>query len=125
MLPVAKWIEEELAKMDGIEKFSRAGSIRRIREMIKDLDFVIACENVHQVKKQLLSLPNMKRVTNHGDTKISCIFSFEWMDVPVDFRLVPPACFATALHHFTGSKEHHVRMRKWRKNATKRLVNTG
>jgi DNA polymerase (family 10) len=111
MLPIANAIEAALTNIEGIETFSRAGSLRRMRETIKDLDFIISTSQPEKVKEQLLQLPNQKEVIAAGNTKVSLTFEYNY-DISVDFRLVAPNEYATALHHFTGSKEHNVRMRQ-------------
>lgn len=111
MLPIAEGIEAALAKMDGIEKYSRAGSIRRMRETVKDLDFIISTNHPERVKVQLLGLPNQKERIAVGPTKVSLTFDYSY-DISVDFRIVKPEEYVTALHHFTGSKDHNVRMRQ-------------
>ncbi|WP_062355292.1 DNA polymerase/3'-5' exonuclease PolX [Bacillus kwashiorkori] len=124
MIPIVEWIEDKLTNIPEINEFSRAGSIRRVKEMVKDLDFVIATENPEIVREQLLQLPNIKEKTNQGDTKVSIVFSFDH-DVSVDFRLVQLNEFATTLHHFTGSKEHNVRMRQIAKERHEKISEYG
>jgi DNA polymerase (family 10) len=97
--------------MKDIVQFSRAGSLRRARETIKDLDFIISTTNPSSIREQLLSLEGVKEVIASGDTKVSLQIEYEY-EVSVDFRLVEPKAFATTLHHFTGSKEHNVKMRQ-------------
>lgn len=111
MLPIAEAIEAALAKMPEIEKYSRAGSLRRMRETVKDLDFIISTSQPEKVKEQLLTLPNQKETIAAGNTKVSLTFEYTY-DVSVDFRIVKPEEYVTALHHFTGSKDHNVRMRQ-------------
>lgn len=124
MLPIAEQIEEKLSSMEEIHRFSRAGSLRRMRETIKDLDFIIATENPAIVKQQLLELPNIKEIVGAGDTKVSVVFVFDY-DVSVDFRLVKPEEFTTTLHHFTGSKDHNVRMRQLAKERGEKISEYG
>jgi len=124
VLPIARYIEEELAKMPGATSFSRAGSLRRVNETVKDLDFIIATTNRNEVRQAIMNMKNIKTVTNQGETKISCIFSFD-IDIPVDFRIVEPEEFATCLHHFTGSKEHNVRMRQMAKERNEKISEYG
>lgn len=119
MLRVAFSIEGELEKIEAIERFSRAGSIRRMRETIKDLDFIIATNSPADVKDKLLTLPGIKEVIGAGNTKVSVVLELEF-DVSIDFRLVKPKEFATTLHHFTGSKDHNVRMRQLAKERGKK-----
>ncbi|MCQ6273463.1 DNA polymerase/3'-5' exonuclease PolX [Bacillus sp. V3B] len=124
MLPIAENIEAILAKLEYAIQFSRAGSLRRMRETIKDLDFIIATENPLMVKEQLLKIPNIKDVIAAGDTKVSIVLDLEY-EVSVDFRLVKPKEFATTLHHFTGSKEHNVRMRQLAKARGEKISEYG
>lgn len=124
MLPVAEQIEEHLKKMTGIVKYSRAGSLRRQRETIKDLDFIIAISDAGAVKKQLEALPKVKEIIAAGDTKVSLTFELDY-DVNIDFRLVQPEEFTTALHHFTGSKDHNVRMRQLAKEKGEKISEYG
>jgi DNA polymerase (family X) len=124
MLPVAEQIEDLLSKMEEIHQFSRAGSLRRMRETIKDLDFIIATEQPETVKQQLLELPNIKEVIGAGDTKVSVVFALDY-DVSADFRLVKPVEFTTTLHHFTGSKDHNVRMRQLAKERGEKISEYG
>ncbi|EIJ79203.1 hypothetical protein PB1_16639 [Bacillus methanolicus PB1] len=124
ILPIAESIEKELKNFPEIEKFSRAGSLRRMRETVKDLDFIIATNEPVFVKEKLLKLPNIKETIAGGDTKVSLILDYNY-EVSVDFRLVKPAQFATALHHFTGSKEHNVRMRQLAKERGEKISEYG
>ncbi|MBO8170299.1 MAG: DNA polymerase/3'-5' exonuclease PolX [Bacillaceae bacterium] len=111
MLPVAEEIEDQLRKCRHIRRFSRAGSLRRFRETAKDLDFIVATDHPEQVADDLVHLPQVRNVINKGATKVSVEMDYQW-PVAVDFRLVRDDEFASALHHFTGSKEHNVQMRQ-------------
>ncbi|GKU81516.1 DNA polymerase/3'-5' exonuclease PolX [Niallia sp. NCCP-28] len=124
MLSVANKIEEQLLQIEEISQFSRAGSLRRIRETIKDLDFIIATENIQAVKEKLINLAAIKEIIGAGNTKVSIILELEY-DVSVDFRLVTEAEFATTLHHFTGSKEHNVKMRQLAKERGEKISEYG
>lgn len=124
MLPIASQIEESLSGMDFVQQFSRAGSIRRVRETVKDLDFIIATTEPLKVKEQLLGLEKIKEVIAAGDTKVSVILEYSY-DVSVDFRLVKPEEFATTLHHFTGSKDHNVKMRQLAKERGEKISEYG
>lgn len=124
MLPIAEQIEHELSNMEFVERFSRAGSLRRVRETVKDLDFIIATNEPVKVKEQLLQLEEIKETIAAGDTKVSVVLRFSY-DVSVDFRLVKPQEFATTLHHFTGSKDHNVRMRQLAKERGEKISEYG
>ncbi len=125
MLPIAEAIEAALSNMNGIERFSRAGSLRRMRETIKDLDFIIAANEPELVKNQLLELSGIKETIAAGDTKVSLTFEFSGYDISVDFRIVTPEQYASALHHFTGSKDHNVKMRQLAKERGEKISEYG
>jgi DNA polymerase (family X) len=124
MLPIAERIEAKLSELPEIHQFSRAGSLRRVRETVKDLDFIISSEQPEKVKQFLLELPNIKETIGAGDTKVSLVFEFDY-DVSVDFRIVKPEEFITTLHHFTGSKDHNVRMRQLAKERGEKISEYG
>ncbi|QSS99173.1 DNA polymerase/3'-5' exonuclease PolX [Pontibacillus sp. ALD_SL1] len=124
MLPLAKKIEGYLDEMTSIEQYSRAGSLRRMKETIKDLDFIIATNDYAAVRDQLLEIENVKEIIAKGDTKVSLLLA-EGYDIAVDFRLVAPEEFATTLHHFTGSKDHNVAMRQLAKDQGEKISEYG
>ncbi|MFE3972894.1 MULTISPECIES: DNA polymerase/3'-5' exonuclease PolX [unclassified Peribacillus] len=124
MRPIADVIETALANMEGIIRSSRAGSIRRMRETIKDLDFIISTDHPDEVKNQLLALTGIKQVIAAGDTKVSVVLDYEY-DISVDFRIVKDKEFITTLHHFTGSKDHNVRMRQLAKDRGEKISEYG
>ncbi|MGP9042629.1 DNA polymerase/3'-5' exonuclease PolX [Cytobacillus kochii] len=124
MLPIAEKIEGFLSSFIDIDRFSRAGSIRRMRETIKDLDFIISTTVPASVKEQLLQIGEIKEVIAAGETKVSVVLA-EKYDVSVDFRIVTPEEFASTLHHFTGSKDHNVRMRQLAKERGEKISEYG
>lgn len=124
MLPIAQEIEAYLEQCTNIESYSRAGSLRRMRETIKDLDFIISTNEPEKVRDQLLKIPNVSNIIASGDTKVSVQLTFDY-EVSVDFRLVKPEEFATTLHHFTGSKDHNVRMRQLAKDRGEKISEYG
>ncbi|SFC56482.1 DNA polymerase (family 10) [Bacillus sp. OV322] len=124
MMPIAGDIEAALENMDHIIRFSRAGSLRRMRETIKDLDFIISSDKPDEIKEQLLALSGIKQVIAAGETKVSVVLDYEY-DVSVDFRIVKDNEFITTLHHFTGSKDHNVRMRQLAKERGEKISEYG
>ncbi|WP_226673303.1 DNA polymerase/3'-5' exonuclease PolX [Rossellomorea aquimaris] len=124
MMGIAEEIEGYLSEIESIHTYSRAGSLRRMRETIKDLDFILSTEHPHKVKEELLKLPNIVETIAAGDTKVSLTLSYQW-DVSIDFRIVKPEEFATTLHHFTGSKDHNVRMRQLAKERGEKISEYG
>ncbi|WP_201716632.1 DNA polymerase/3'-5' exonuclease PolX [Rossellomorea arthrocnemi] len=124
MMGIAQEIEGFLSGINSIHTYSRAGSLRRMRETIKDLDFILSTESPHKVKEELLKMPNIVEIIAAGDTKVSLTLSYYW-DVSIDFRIVKPEEFATTLHHFTGSKDHNVRMRQLAKERGEKISEYG
>ncbi|GAK09730.1 DNA polymerase/3'-5' exonuclease PolX [Geomicrobium sp. JCM 19038] len=124
MLDVADQVEEELCSFTGITRFERAGSLRRVKETIRDADYVISTTEPDVVREQLRSLRDTFEVIADGDTKVSLTLEKEYR-VNVDFRLVNDEEFATALHHFTGSKDHHLLMRKRAKDLGQKINEYG
>ncbi|WP_230499490.1 DNA polymerase/3'-5' exonuclease PolX [Sutcliffiella rhizosphaerae] len=124
MTLIAEKVELFLDSMEGIEEYSRAGSLRRYRETIKDLDFIIATLEPGKVREQLVNMDKVSEIVANGDTKVSIILNYDY-DVSVDFRLVEPLSFPTTLHHFTGSKDHNVRMRQLAKERGEKISEYG
>lgn len=123
-LPLAEEIEMYLHSMKEIDAFSRAGSLRRIRETVKDIDYIIATNHRKQVADQLVAMENVISVIAKGDTKVSVIMK-DTYDINVDFRMVDEKEFATTLHHFTGSKEHNIVMRQRAKQRGEKINEYG
>ena len=105
----AEAVQEALRQHPGVIRVSIAGSLRRSKEVIKDIDLLVSSSDPASVMDYFVSLEGIVRVTNHGETKSSVIFEG---GLQCDLRVVPDAQFASALHHFTGSKEHNVMMRQ-------------
>jgi len=124
MLHVARKIEHFLAKIPQIQRFDVAGSVRRLEETVKDIDFIISTNSPDEVKTELLKMDGIKEVIASGDTKVSFVIEARY-EVQVDFRLVNEEQYATTLHHFTGSKEHNVLMRQIAKQRDEKINEYG
>ncbi|MHA6252079.1 DNA polymerase/3'-5' exonuclease PolX [Oceanobacillus sp. CAU 1775] len=124
MLPIAEKIIAYLDTIKAVKQYSQAGSLRRMQETIKDLDYIIASDEPTIVKEELLKYPTIKEVIAKGDTKVSVTIE-EVFDINVDFRIVKPEEFATTLHHFTGSKDHNVAMRQLAKSRGEKINEYG
>ncbi len=121
---IVREIDDLLSSIYEIKQFSVAGSFRRVNEMSKDLDFVISTENREIVKEKILKDLVIQEIVADGDTKVSVILDID-DPINVDFRLVSQEEYVTALHHFTGSKDHNVRMRQLAKEQDKKISEYG
>jgi DNA polymerase (family 10) len=97
-----------LRERTGVGEMSVAGSVRRYRETIGDIDLLVASEDAAPIMAAFTSAPSVERILAHGDTKSSVIVA---RGLQIDLRVVPPASWGAALLYFTGSKEHNVRLR--------------
>ncbi|PIQ92666.1 MAG: DNA polymerase III [Parcubacteria group bacterium CG11_big_fil_rev_8_21_14_0_20_39_14] len=112
ILPQVREIVEGLKTMKEIDKISPAGSVRRMKETIGDIDILITLKNktnADKIMNYFTSLPGIVKVWGKGSTK-SSIRIRQGFDV--DLRVVPKESFGSALQYFTGSKEHNIATRK-------------
>ena len=98
-----------LDQVPGVTRTSIAGSLRRMRETVGDLDVLAAAKQPARVIERFRTSPFAGRVLAAGGTKASVITP---QGVQVDLRVVAPESFGAALQYFTGSKEHNVRLRE-------------
>jgi DNA polymerase (family 10) len=106
---VAEPILEELRALPQVERAEAAGSLRRLKETVGDLDFIVASSDPEPIMDWFVAQEDVQEVSAHGATKSSVRFG---TGLQADLRVVPAEQFAFALHHFTGSKEHNVAMRQ-------------
>ena len=100
---------EELRELDEVERVAYAGSARRGKETVGDLDLLVASGEPEPTMEWFRSMPEVQEVVASGPTKTSVI----WRDgIQVDLRVVPLESFGAAMQYFTGSKEHNVRLRE-------------
>jgi len=108
-LPAAQALLTHLRECPSVNQAEIAGSLRRGKEIVKDLDLIASSNKPKEVMKVFISAPNVEKVIAHGETKSSVILSG---GIPCDLRVVPPEVWPTALAHFTGSKEHNIALRQ-------------
>ncbi len=109
VLPLASDIVEYLRKNAPVKKISVAGSLRRMKDTVRDIDILITSSNPHDVMKTFVHLPGVKEVLMQGPTKSSIITR---EGIQVDLRVVEEESFGAALAYFTGSKEHNIHLRE-------------
>lgn len=107
-LPLAESIKEEVEKIKGTEGTIIAGSIRRMRETIKDIDILTISDDTEITVKEFTKLPFVKEVLASGSTKGSVITN---EGIQVDLRVVGPKSYGGALQYFSGSQAHNVKLR--------------
>jgi DNA polymerase (family X) len=101
-------IREHLAGCPGVEKLEAAGSYRRGRDTVGDLDFLAVAEDPKRLMDHFAALPGLERVLLRGETKMSVRLG---SGLQVDLRVVPAGSFGAALQYFTGSKAHNIVLR--------------
>ncbi len=107
--PVAEEIMESLRKGSPINELTVAGSLRRWKETVKDIDILATSEDPKRVMSVFVHLTQVKEVLMKGPTKSSVITN---EGIQVDLRVVSGDSFGAALAYFTGSKEHNIRLRE-------------
>jgi DNA polymerase (family 10) len=102
--PLLAWLRASPAAT----RVELAGSARRLRETVADLDVVAASADPAALSARLVAYPHVAEPLARGDTKTTVRLAG---GLQVDLRVVPPEDFATLLHHLTGAKAHHVKLR--------------
>ncbi len=102
---VVAWLR---AGVPGIDRIEPAGSLRRRKETIGDLDILVTCATPEPVMARFVDYPDVLSVVGRGETKTSVRLR---SGLQVDVRVVPADTFGAALHYFTGSKTHNIAIR--------------
>lgn len=124
-LPIAEKLVDDLRQVPGVTRAEYAGSLRRGRETIGDLDFLVSADDPEAVRERFVNEPAVTQVLARGETKCSVRLSLFNVAIQADLRLVSEAAYGAALMYFTGSKEHNVRMREIAIKQGKRLNEYG
>lgn len=107
-LPVAVEIINKLKSLPEVDRINYAGSLRRMKETVRDIDILVTSTKPKRIMDLFISLPRLKEVLAHGDTKSSVLLRD---GIQVDLRVVEPDSYGAALLYFTGSKQHNIRLR--------------
>jgi DNA polymerase (family 10) len=102
-------LSAEFSALPGIEKVETAGSLRRGKETIGDLDLLVTGPNATAALQRIVKHPKSQEVLGQGENKASVTFGVERLQV--DVRALPHESFGAAMQYFTGSKEHNVMLR--------------
>jgi len=108
-LPLVESIIDGLRKKAALEQCLPAGSLRRMKETVGDIDILATGADGRQIINVFAELPQVRDVLAKGDTKGSIITGD---GLQVDLRVVPPESYGAALQYFTGSKEHNIHLRE-------------
>ncbi len=109
ILPLAKEVRAKLKKLKEVESLSVAGSVRRMKDTIGDLDFLAVSSNPEKVTDFFVALPGVIKIWVKGGAKAS-VRTRQGIDMEI--RVIPPESYGAALQYFTGSKEHNVHLRR-------------
>lgn len=109
ILPIAHGVLKKLRGLQEVEKADTAGSLRRMKDTIGDVDFLVVSHHPERVMDFFVNLPSVVKVWGHGNTKSSVRLK-EGFDM--DLRVIPAESYGAALQYFTGSKEHNIALRK-------------
>jgi DNA polymerase (family X) len=109
VLPQADALLEWIKKAPGVTRASLGGSVRRQKETVADVDIIAAAPDPQAVFAHFQQFPQIGAMIGQGESKSSV--RLKETDLQVDLRVLPDEDFASALHHFTGSKAHHIKLR--------------
>ena len=105
---VANSLLKSLNKVKGVQEAVAAGSYRRRKETVADLDLLVTCQKDCEVMDRFVSYEDVEKVVSKGDTRSTVLLR---SGLQVDLRVVPQASYGAALHYFTGSKAHNIAVR--------------
>jgi len=115
-LPLGLALLEQIRALPGVIRAELCGSLRRRRETAKDIDILVSSATPQPIMDEFVKLLGVVQIVAHGPTKSSVVASTlvhgEKVTLNADLRVVTDEQFPFALHYFTGSKEHNIRMRQ-------------
>ncbi|MDR7483908.1 MAG: DNA polymerase/3'-5' exonuclease PolX [Armatimonadota bacterium] len=109
VLPVAEELVAMLRAVEGVRAIEVAGSLRRRKETVGDIDILVTSTAPSRVMDAFVAAPSVTQVLSHGPTRSSVVLT---VGLQADLRVVEPASYGAALQYFTGSKEHNVALRE-------------
>ncbi len=118
-------VEDVLENMNTVRKYDVAGSGRRFKETSRDLDYIIEVTDAAEFTEKFLESPFIKDTVAQGEKKLSVTIEDDMDEINVDFRFVTADEYFTTLHHFTGSKDHNVKMRQIAKSRGEKISEYG
>ncbi|MBI2475614.1 DNA polymerase/3'-5' exonuclease PolX [Candidatus Uhrbacteria bacterium] len=122
VLPLAQNIAKKLQTVPGVTHVDIAGSLRRRKESIGDIDLLATTSNPKQLIKTFVSLPEVEKVLEQGNEKAMVRYTFGMQG---DLLILKPSEYGAALLHFTGSREHNILLRELAINKKMKLSEHG
>jgi DNA polymerase (family X) len=107
--PTVEKIIKKLKNLKFVEKVSTAGSMRRRKETVGDIDILIETESPEKVTEKFIVFNEIEKVLESGKTKVSVLL--KEIGIRMDLRILPEKSYGAALIYFTGSKDHNVKLR--------------
>jgi len=108
-LPLGRELVRALQGVPGVKTAELAGSLRRMKETVGDIDILVTSTTAAKVMRAFTALPQVAEVLERGETKASIRHR---EGIQVDLRVLEPECFGAALVYLTGSKQHNIRIRE-------------
>ena len=112
ILKFKKVITDVIDQIPGVERYDMTGSGRRTKETSRDLDFIVKVEDYELFTETMVNQSFVTDVVARGDKKLSVEIEHDFDEINVDFRFVNGEEYISTLQHFTGSKDHNVKMRQ-------------
>lgn len=106
---IAQSLVNYLKKIKGVDHVVVAGSFRRRKEVVGDLDILATCAESFKVMEHFIHYEDVSQVISHGETRSTVLLR---TGLQVDLRVVPDKSYGAALHYFTGSQAHNIAIRK-------------
>lgn len=108
VLPIVDEMIQWMKAVNSVKKVEVAGSFRRRKETVGDLDLLVASYKSDKASERFITMPPIERVISHGPTRSTVYIKGH---LQVDCRVIKPEEYGAALQYFTGSKEHNVKLR--------------
>jgi DNA polymerase (family 10) len=121
-LTYAEAISKTLGDVRGVSRIDIAGSLRRMRETIGDIDILVISKSPEKVTDVFVSMDSVSEVLARGETKSSVRLR---SGIQVDLRILAAGSYGAAMHYFTGSKDHNVVMRDRAKRMGRKISEYG
>lgn len=118
-------IENHLAHDSDVERYDVAGSARRLKETSRDIDYIAIVKDIESFTERFTAQDFVKDIVASGVKKLSVVIMNDMEEINVDIRFVTEEEYASTLHHFTGSKDHNVKMRQIAKEQDEKISEYG